>query len=67
MIVNNEQEVATETRETQVENDLKQSYMTECEIQTDLELVDHKYDSVLTDTSTMDEVFEFYIYKQQLD
>ena len=41
--------------------------MTECEIQTDLELVDHKYDSVMTDTSTMDEVFEFYIYKQQLD
>jgi hypothetical protein len=41
--------------------------MRECEVQTNLELVDHKYDSVMIDTSTMDEVFEFYIYKQQLD
>ncbi|EAR93904.2 F-box protein (macronuclear) [Tetrahymena thermophila SB210] len=67
VIVNTEQEVKKECKETEVDDQLRRMYMKDVEVQTKLYLVDNKFDAVLYDVETMNDIFDFYVYKQQMD
>ncbi|KAL4486122.1 hypothetical protein ABPG72_012175 [Tetrahymena utriculariae] len=67
VIVNTEQEVKKECKETEVDDQLRRMYMKDVEVQTKLYLVDNKFDALFYDEETMNDIFDFYIFKQQMD